>query len=165
MSSPPKRLPSLPAAGQSVRFSPRGVSMLPMLRQGRDSVVLSPAPKQLRKYDLPLYRRDDGSYVLHRVVKAGQTYACMGGQPVCPGAGAAAGSDDRPGHRLPPGRQRDIRDRPRVSALLPRLALQPPSAPILAQDNGLAAAASAMKQLGRRREGLNMLCLRSGSYV
>lgn len=66
------------AAGQSVRFAPRGVSMLPMLRPGIDTVVLSPAPEQLRKYDLPLYRRDDGHYVLHRVVQAGETITCIG---------------------------------------------------------------------------------------
>lgn len=64
--------------GQSVRFSPRGVSMLPMLRQGKDSVVLSPLPEKLEKYDLPLYQRDNGSYVLHRVIGVGETYTCMG---------------------------------------------------------------------------------------
>lgn len=66
------------AAGQSVRFSPRGVSMLPLLQEGRDSVVLSPLPDELKKYDLVLYRRDDGSYVLHRIVAAGRTYTCIG---------------------------------------------------------------------------------------
>ncbi len=66
------------AAGQQVRFSPMGISMLPMLWAGRDSVVLSPAPERLRKYDLPLYRRDNGAYVLHRVMKAGDTYTCIG---------------------------------------------------------------------------------------
>ena len=65
-------------AGQSVRFSPRGTSMLPMLRQGKDSVVLSAPPVRLRKYDIPLYRREDGSYILHRIVKVGETYTCMG---------------------------------------------------------------------------------------
>ncbi len=65
-------------AGHSVRFSPRGISMLPMLRQGIDSVILSPIPEQLKKYDLPLYRRDNGQYVLHRIVKTGQTYSCVG---------------------------------------------------------------------------------------
>ena len=35
-------------------------------------------PQKLKKYDLPLYRRDDGKYVLHRVVEAGQTYTCIG---------------------------------------------------------------------------------------
>lgn len=66
------------AAGKSVRFSPRGVSMLPMLRQGVDSVLLSPLPEKLKKYDLPLYQRDDGHYVLHRIVKVGETYTCIG---------------------------------------------------------------------------------------
>ena len=66
------------AAGQTVRFSPMGVSMLPMLREGRDSVVLSPVPERLRKYDLPLYRRDNGAYVLHRVTAVGETYTCIG---------------------------------------------------------------------------------------
>lgn len=66
------------AAGKSVRFQPRGVSMLPMLRQGIDSVVLSPLPGKLKKYDLPLYVRDNGHYVLHRIVEAGDTYTCIG---------------------------------------------------------------------------------------
>lgn len=65
-------------AGRTVRFKPRGVSMLPMLRQNIDSVVLSPLPQKLRKYDLPLYQRDDGKYVLHRIVAVGQTYTCVG---------------------------------------------------------------------------------------
>ena len=64
--------------GRSVRFSPKGISMLPMLRQGRDSVVLSPAPERLRKYDIPLYLRDNGQYVLHRIVESGDTYTCLG---------------------------------------------------------------------------------------
>jgi len=64
--------------GHHVRFLPRGISMLPMLREGIDSVVLSPAPAKLRKFDLPLYRRYDGKYILHRVVKAGDTYTCIG---------------------------------------------------------------------------------------
>lgn len=66
------------AAGQTLRFSPRGTSMLPMLRQGRDSVVLAPVPATLKKYDLPLYQRDNGQFVLHRVVAAGETYTCIG---------------------------------------------------------------------------------------
>ena len=65
-------------AGKSVRFFPHGISMLPMLRQGIDSVVISPLPETLKKYDLPLYRRDDGAYVLHRIVETGETFTCMG---------------------------------------------------------------------------------------
>ncbi len=66
------------ASGQTVKFSPKGTSMLPMLRQGIDSVVLSPLPEKLNKYDLPLYRRADGSFVLHRIVVVGDTYTCIG---------------------------------------------------------------------------------------
>lgn len=66
------------AQGQSVRFYPRGISMLPMLRPGIDSVELSAPPAKLKKYDLPLYQRKDGSFVLHRVVKVGKTYCCAG---------------------------------------------------------------------------------------
>lgn len=69
--------------GQNVRFSPRGISMLPMLRQGRDTVVLSPLPEQLKKYDLPLYRREDGQFVLHRIVRVGETYTCIGDNQFC----------------------------------------------------------------------------------
>jgi hypothetical protein len=66
------------AAGKSVIFFPKGTSMMPMIRQGVDKVVLSPLPKKLKKYDLPLYQRDNGQYVLHRIVKAGDTYTCIG---------------------------------------------------------------------------------------
>ena len=66
------------ANDQTVRFSPRGVSMKPMLRQGRDSVVLSPIPEKLNKYDLVLYQSDNGRYILHRIVAVGDTYTCLG---------------------------------------------------------------------------------------
>ena len=55
-----------------------GCSMLPMLRQGLDCVTLSPVQGRLKKYDLPLYRREDGHYVLHRIVAVGDTYTCIG---------------------------------------------------------------------------------------
>ena len=66
------------AAGHNVKLSPQGISMLPMLRQGIDSVVFSPLPEKLKKYDLPLYRRKNGKYILHRIVKVGDTYTCIG---------------------------------------------------------------------------------------
>lgn len=64
--------------GKSVRLSPKGSSMLPMIRQGIDTVTLSPIDRPLKKYDIPLYLRDDGKYVLHRIVKAGEEYTCIG---------------------------------------------------------------------------------------
>lgn len=68
------------ASGQKVRYLKfRGVSMMPMLRQGRDSVELSPLPEKLKKYDLPVYRRADGRYVMHRVVAVREEhYVCLG---------------------------------------------------------------------------------------
>lgn len=45
-----------------------GVSMEPMLRDRRDTIVVSPVSERLRKYDVALYKRHDG-YVLHRVVR------------------------------------------------------------------------------------------------
>lgn len=64
--------------GQSVRLYPRGISMLPMLRQDIDSVLLSPITRKLKKYELPFYCRDNGKYVLHRIVEVGETYTCIG---------------------------------------------------------------------------------------
>lgn len=66
------------AQGYSVRLYPKGTSMLPLIRQGIDSVELSPLSGELRKYDLPLYRRDNGQFVLHRIVKEGACYTCIG---------------------------------------------------------------------------------------
>ncbi len=45
-----------------------GVSMYPMLRDRRDTIVLSPCSGRLKKHDVPLYRRGD-EYVLHRIIK------------------------------------------------------------------------------------------------
>lgn len=57
------------ALGGTVQFNPRGTSMLPMLHNEGDMVELKGITEPLKKYDLPLYRRDDGAFVLHRVVR------------------------------------------------------------------------------------------------
>ena len=46
----------------------KGVSMLPMLRQNRDVVVIRVPEGRLKKYDVALYRRGT-AYVLHRVIR------------------------------------------------------------------------------------------------
>ena len=46
-----------------------GDSMQPLIRQGRDLLVIKPKTGRLKKYDIPLYRRDSGQYVLHRILK------------------------------------------------------------------------------------------------
>lgn len=74
------------AQGQTIRYLPfRGVSMKPMLRQGKDSVELSPLPEKLKKYDIPVYRYPSGKYVMHRVVEVKDThYICIGDNLVEP---------------------------------------------------------------------------------
>lgn len=46
-----------------------GDSMMPLLRNRRDMVKIVPVSGVLKKYDLPLYKRPTGEYVLHRIVK------------------------------------------------------------------------------------------------
>lgn len=50
-------------------YSSVGDSMLPLIRQGRDLLVIVRPDGRLKRFDVPLYRRDSGQYVLHRVLK------------------------------------------------------------------------------------------------
>ena len=55
------------SSGGEFRLYPHGTSMLPLLRQGRDSVSLRQVDSPIRKNDILFYQRPDGAYVLHRV--------------------------------------------------------------------------------------------------
>lgn len=55
--------------GGSVRFKPHGVSMLPFIRQESDEVTLVSPSGRLKRGDIAFYRRDNGQFVLHRVIK------------------------------------------------------------------------------------------------
>ena len=57
------------STGGEFRIHPQGVSMLPYLKEGRDSVMLSPLDRAPKRGDILLYRRTDGTLVLHRVVR------------------------------------------------------------------------------------------------
>lgn len=57
-------------SGGEFRLYPKGTSMLPLIVQGRDSVVLVKPSGELKKGDIAFYLRRDGHYVLHRVVAA-----------------------------------------------------------------------------------------------
>lgn len=46
-----------------------GYSMMPMLRNLRDAVLLIPVSEPLEPGDVALYQRDNGRYILHRVIK------------------------------------------------------------------------------------------------
>ena len=57
-----------------------GVSMFPMLRNRKDRVVIRPVGEErLKKFDLPLYRRPDGKYVLHRIIGVREGYYIIRG--------------------------------------------------------------------------------------
>ena len=55
-------------SGGDVIFKPRGVSMLPLIRQGLDSVRVSPVKAEPQVGDVIFYRRPDGRFVLHRII-------------------------------------------------------------------------------------------------
>ena len=66
--------------GLTVTLPVTGGSMRPLFFHKRDSVVLSACdPYALKRGDVPLYRRDNGQYVLHRIVRVGNdTYTLTG---------------------------------------------------------------------------------------
>lgn len=58
------------AQGQEVVLTVTGNSMAPFLRHQRDQVVLTATdPTALQPGDVPLYRRRNGQFVLHRIVE------------------------------------------------------------------------------------------------
>lgn len=46
-----------------------GTSMFPMLKSGKDRVVIVPVDRSLKKNDVPLYEGGNGKLVLHRIIK------------------------------------------------------------------------------------------------
>lgn len=57
--------------GRSVKFTVVGNSMYPIFRSNVDRVTVKKTDK-VKKRDVILYRREDGDYVLHRVVGKGK---------------------------------------------------------------------------------------------
>ncbi len=56
----------LDSGGEFTLF-PRGTSMLPLIVEGRDSVTLIRAP-EYHKGDIAFYKRENGGFVLHRII-------------------------------------------------------------------------------------------------
>ena len=46
-----------------------GDSMMPLIDQRTDLVTIKPVEGPCRRYDIALYKRDSGQYVLHRILK------------------------------------------------------------------------------------------------
>lgn len=75
-------------AGNTVISFTRGTSMHPLLYEGKTYVVISPITGGLSVGDMPLWRRGDGKYVLHRLVKIDGSFCytrgdnCIGAEKV-----------------------------------------------------------------------------------
>ena len=65
--SEPRKIEDVLATEGFYLGPPVGVSMRPMLRNRHDVIMVVPAVRELRRYDVALYRRGE-KYVLHRVV-------------------------------------------------------------------------------------------------
>ncbi len=62
-----------------VSFVSAGTSMLPTIRDRKDTVTLVRPQGKLKKGDVPFYQRDNGQYILHRIVYVnGDTYVTRG---------------------------------------------------------------------------------------
>ena len=58
-----------------------GTSMLPLLKEGRDRVELESSDRErLKKGDVVLYKKNDGTLVLHRIIKTenGEFFTVLG---------------------------------------------------------------------------------------
>ena len=62
------------AAGKPAATYTTGVSMQPLLYEGKTYVIIMPLTRELKKGDLPIYIRPDGVYVIHRVIRTDEEY-------------------------------------------------------------------------------------------
>ena len=67
------------ASGGSAVINIRGQSMLPLMKEGVCNVRIVPPKFPLKRYEIPLYKRADGQFVLHRVIRVKKNgYVCRG---------------------------------------------------------------------------------------
>lgn len=67
------------ASGGSAVINIRGQSMLPLMKEGDCNVRIVPPVFPLKRYEIPLYKREDGQFVLHRVIRVKKGgYVCRG---------------------------------------------------------------------------------------
>ena len=64
---------------QAVPLVISGSSMVPFLVHGRDTVYLSKLERTPKRGDMIFYRRDNGTYILHRVFRPGENACDMVG--------------------------------------------------------------------------------------
>lgn len=69
----------LVAQGIDVEFRVTGRSMRPMLSNIRDTVVLTKPTRPIKRGDIAFYKRDNNTYILHRVIKVkSETFDAIG---------------------------------------------------------------------------------------
>lgn len=63
-----KEIADIVSKGNTVSLNISGNSMLPLLKAGRDRVLLGKVSSNLVKGDIVLYQRNNGEYILHRII-------------------------------------------------------------------------------------------------
>ena len=53
-------------------YTNKGNSMYPLIRQGKDVLIIKKCNTRLKKMDVPLYKRESGQYVVHRIIKVNE---------------------------------------------------------------------------------------------
>lgn len=53
-------------------YTNKGNSMYPLIRQRKDVLIIKKVNTRLKKMDIPLYKRESGQYVLHRIIKVNE---------------------------------------------------------------------------------------------
>ena len=66
-------------SGSEISLMASGVSMEPYIRDKTDKITIVKVTGELKKGDVPLYKRDNGKFVLHRVVGIGNEGYIMRG--------------------------------------------------------------------------------------
>ncbi|MBQ7760434.1 MAG: S24/S26 family peptidase [Clostridia bacterium] len=66
------------SSGGEFHLAPHGNSMLPLIKPGKDTVVLV-APTDLKEQDIVLYRRANGQFILHRIMYIKKDHLLMCG--------------------------------------------------------------------------------------
>lgn len=58
---------------------PKGTSMFPLIRSNNDDIYIVKPHKPPGLYDIPVYKRESGEYVMHRILgKDDRGYICCG---------------------------------------------------------------------------------------
>lgn len=79
--------------GQEVSMIVTGNSMRPFLKHGRDKICMKKTDRKLRKGDIVFYRRENGQYVMHRILKRGSKLYVAWRRSDCTGIGNPSGAD------------------------------------------------------------------------